>query len=239
MSANCLLCDTPLTFQVGWLNAFGMQKEGCLCLKCSNELDEINGEICSICGRPFALLDSSFRFENECYDCARWEQDEYWRGVLLKNRSIYSYNSFLKEIMARFKFRSDAELVKIFQQPLQKVFQKEFPKHLLVPIPLSGERKYERAFNQAELIAELLRKPILALIKVTNEEKQSKKNRIERLESKSPIFKFDPNFKQQTQSADILIIDDIYTTGATIRHAAKELLTNEAKSVSSLTIARG
>lgn len=51
--------------------------------------------------------------ENDiCMDCVRWRNEEGYRPF--KNRSLYVYNDDMKGILAQFKFRGDAELVRIF-----------------------------------------------------------------------------------------------------------------------------
>nr|WP_276532455.1 phosphoribosyltransferase family protein [Cytobacillus horneckiae] len=106
----------------------------------------------------------------------------------------------------------------------------------LVPIPLSPERKYERGFNQSEALINALGRQPLSILTRIHSEKQSKKSRNERISL--------PQVFQLTDSAAIqdkclVIIDDIYTTGSTLRHAAKLLKESGAKEVTSLTIARG
>lgn len=54
----------------------------------------------------------------------------------------------------------------------------------------------------------------------------------------SPIFVIEKTFKQFVENSDIIVVDDIYTTGATIVQAAKALKLAGAKSISSITIAR-
>jgi competence protein ComFC len=197
----------------------------------------INGEICDICGRPFAGLEPSHRQGRLCTDCVRWQEDDEWKDVLMKNRSVYMYNEFMKEVVALWKFRGDYAIVEAFQ----KEFCREFYRHfdhtfLIVPIPLSAERLYERGFNQARALAELLNLLIHDILTRHHLEKQSKKSRRERLRTEN-VFRFSE--KTSLQDKHIVLIDDIYTTGTTLRHAAKVLVKAGAASVSSFTLARG
>lgn len=75
----------------------------------------------------------------------------------LKNRSLYMYDNGMKGILAQFKFRGDAELVRIFHRPFRSLFQQYFANvSTVIAVPLSKEREYERGFNQAELLAACL-----------------------------------------------------------------------------------
>jgi len=112
-----------------------------------------------------------------------------------------------------------------------------FSYDLLVPIPLSDERLYERGFNQAESLALEAGAEPINLLKRVHSEKQSKKSRNERIRLPQ-VFQLSetaPPF----QNKQILLIDDVYTTGSTLRQAAIILRQAGAKSVQSLTLARG
>jgi competence protein ComFC len=135
------------------------------------------------------------------------------------------------------KYRGDAKLMEAFY-PLARSRIKSIPrKSLLVPIPLSNERQYERGFNQAEIFAKNLTANVQPLLKrVTHEEKQSKKTRKDRMAKKNNPFIVTNEGGLKNKS--ILLIDDVYTTGSTLRYAAKVLKDAGADQISSITLAR-
>ncbi|MCA1031435.1 ComF family protein [Bacillus timonensis] len=236
MSTHCLLCDNQLELVMTWRRLFGIEKSKDICFKCESQLTKITGEICTICGRPLHLLAEDFRSEDICLDCYRWESDERWQGVLKMNRSVYTYSAFMKEVISRFKFRGDVKLAEAFKMDLiQSFFSYYDSSYHIVPIPLSSERLYERGFNQSLVLAEFLPIPITPALSRIHLEKQSKKTRTERLHSEN-IFSLIPS--TNLQGENILIIDDIYTTGTTLRHAAEVLKQANVQSVSSLTLVR-
>lgn len=199
-----------------------------VCESCSSHLKKIEGDICPKCSR-----------ENEgvCYDCKRWEDDPKWKNILDRNVSIYEYNPFMKELLARYKFRGDAEISNVFKEELCFTYKREFQKEvdLIVPIPLSEERLYERGFNQSVLLAQFLKAPIITPLIRINHEKQSKKSRRERINHSNY---FTINDTICIKGKNLLLIDDIYTTGSTLRHAAKILKEKNAQNISSLTLIR-
>ncbi|WP_257350261.1 ComF family protein [Pseudalkalibacillus decolorationis] len=222
--------------KLGWGDLFGRNDPLSVCSECSSMLERVNGEICRMCGRSFSIFPEQYRQGDLCFDCVEWGDVG---NSITKNRSLYQYNPFLQEIMARYKYRGDAELVKLFEHDLRVLFKKEFKRTLLVPVPLSNERQYERGFNQAELIAKLIGKPFYkALERPVHEEKQSKKSKQERLQH-AAIFTLNDEFRETITGADVTIVDDLYTTGATIQAAGKILLDHGARTVSSITVARG
>jgi competence protein ComFC len=156
--------------------------------------------------------------------------------VLQKNYSLYVYNDFMADAIARFKYRGDYAIAKIFSEKLKRIFQ-QVEYDMLVPIPLSEERLYERGFNQAESLAKEAGAETFHLLNRIHSEKQSKKSRQERIRLPE-VFHLSPS-APPIEGKRILLIDDVYTTGSTLRHAAFILLQAGAKSVQSVTLARG
>lgn len=220
---ECLLCDTEIIIPTSWQQLLFPKKNISICEKCKSRFKRIGEDVCLCCGRECE--------EEFCYDCVRWNQSE-WQGVLKKNTSLYHYNSEMKSIINRWKFRGDIVLVEVFREEVEKLEIEGFD--IIVPIPLSEERLYERGFNQSVEIAKLFGECKEALCRI-HSEKQSKKNRQERIESDN-VFVF--NEGNNVEGLSILLIDDIYTTGTTLRHAAKILRDNGAIEINSFTIAR-
>lgn len=233
----CLYCHQSYSETWSWQALLGLLNAPLFCQDCEGKLELIKGEICRICGRAFSLFPEQYRQGDSCFDCIRWEEDPTWNGVLQQNRSLYVYNDFLKEVIAKLKYRGDAEVVKAFYPVAKPAFKKFSRNALVVPIPLSEERHYERGFNQAELLAKgIATQPAILLKRKTHEEKQSKKTREERLQQKETPFQVVD--AEKVQSQNVLLVDDVYTTGSTLRYAAKVLVDAGAKQVSSITLAR-
>lgn len=231
---HCLLCHEEIETEVSWGSILGKEEAAKICGECSRKLMAIHGETCSICGRPFAVLEPEYRLGSICLDCKRWEEDEKWSGSLDKNMSLFSYDNFTKEVIARFKFRGDYVLAEVLVSEFRKALQ-AFQYDYMVPIPLSDERLYERGFNQAEAIIRTAGFEPKQLLTRIHTEKQSKKSRHERIHL-DQVFKVETDLDLRGKT--ILLVDDIYTTGSTLRHAAKLLKENGAAKVYSLTLAR-
>ncbi|MFK3904234.1 ComF family protein [Bacillus safensis] len=191
---------------------------------------KIEHPICPTCGRGQSN-------DQLCQDCNRWNERSDSIKILVKNRSVYTYNELMKDVLARFKFRGDTALAELFKKDVQAAFKHSFciKDPLLIPIPLSHERLKERGFNQSVVIASLIGKRIMQPLVKIHQSKQSKKKKNERLDQKG-LFQI-----KQTDAIvqrDIILVDDIYTTGATIYDAARILKDAGAKSVSSFTLIR-
>lgn len=118
-----------------------------------------------------------------------------------------------------------------------------FAHPLIVPVPLHEKRLRERGFNQAELIARafaaLDASFVLcrdALVRIKNTESQTKmKNKEERIKNVHGCFAV--HNPEKIKGGNIILIDDIYTTGATLREARAALKKSGAREVLCLTVA--
>jgi competence protein ComFC len=233
MVTNCLNCSTQVEEVWSWRGLFYREPQF-LCQECEKQLEKIEGERCRGCSRSLEALPTTLVKEDICLDCHRWELDPEWQGVLHKNVSLYHYNDFLKEYLARYKYRGDHALAKAFSHTIKSYLTK-IEYDLIIPIPLSDERLYERGFNQSTALLEESEVRPSHILTRLHSEKQSKKKRAERLRQEQ-VFQL---VECDVKGKSILLFDDIYTTGTTLRQAAKLLKEAEADKVSSLTLARG
>lgn len=229
---HCTFCLTSLRPVLNWTSLFAEQKSELLCEECKSKLEFITGSRCSICSRPFSRIDSEYIRGSLCLDCYKWEQDPQWKGVLDGNTSIFVYNDFLKEIIALFKYRGDHKVAGAFAAYFPK---KTARGRVVSPIPLSQERLYERGFNQSEAILAYTHLGYKQLLSRVHGDKQSKISRQERLENTAV---FSAANIEGCHAQHVLLVDDIYTTGATVRQAAKVLKNAGANTVISFTVAR-
>lgn len=102
----------------------------------------------------------------------------------------------------------------------------QFPKLLVIPIPMHKSKQQQRGYNQAELIAHSFARQIgyryqpNALIRIRETQPQFELGLNDRAQNLESAFSLAPNFKTNWP---ILLIDDIFTTGATLRTVIKLL----------------
>ena len=112
---------------------------------------------------------------------------------------------------------------------------------VVVPIPVSDERLAERGFNQSALLARHLAKDKMQtqwLQRLRHTEAQSHLPRKERLHNLDQAFALEPMAQQAIQGQRVVLVDDVMTTGTTLRQAAGLLRQAGARSVSALVFAR-
>ncbi|TMW72370.1 ComF family protein [Alteribacter natronophilus] len=225
---RCLYCGNGYAEPVSWQAVLGLGEERRLCPACTDKLISIDAlSSCPGCSRTGSPI--------LCSDCRAWKEDRFWADHPFTNLSLYEYNSWMKELIARFKYRGDACLAELFTGEIARRLGSAAAEACVVPIPLSEERQYERGFNQAELLAAACR-PVNILTRSGQAGKQSKRSRRERIGTADRVFRIDP--VSLPDNKGFILIDDIYTTGATIRSAARVLYEGGAEAVSGLTLAR-
>lgn len=256
---HCLYCLAPLPEHFQWKNVF-LSETTLLCETCRNMFTPLPKNVCPKCSKPLQKGE-----ETQCHDCIRWEKSTQWKGILEHNTSFYVYNDDIKDFVARWKYRGDAALALVFKEKLRRLYLQNYVDYYPVPIPLSKERFTERGFNQSALLAsflatpytifeklqwmrthrtyrklkEIAPQPVLhALRRNIDEKKQSKKSRYERLTFTKNPFVSVSSHEVSVKGKKILLIDDIYTTGMTLRKAAYRLKEEEAASVRSITLFR-
>lgn len=152
--------------------------------------------------------------------------------------SLAVYEGLLREVIRRFKYHGETDLA----LPLARLIRERFGElsGLIVPMPLHENKIRERGYNQTVVLAEALSEITYcrvypALIRVKETVSQTKLNRYQRLHNVSGAFKA----VLEVQGKELILLDDVLTTGATVNEAKKELLLAGAGKVKILTLAKG
>ena len=222
---QCLICDKEIIVEQNWTNFLWPPLPKNLCTDCEDKLSYIDSLRCDVCARN--------GIHGVCHDCKVWQVNE---RVLTKNEAVFRYNTHIQEWIARWKYRGDYQIGHIFKdawcQHFHKTYARQLKDYIIVPIPLSKEREKERGFNQAEMLAQFLSPHIHLILERSHSEKQSKKSKRARLSSKNPFH------LRKTIKKPVILVDDIYTTGITLRHAANVLIEHGVPVVYSYTLIR-
>lgn len=160
-------------------------------------------------------------------------------------RIYYSciYNRLMRKELHKFKFQGKSYLYKGFGEILIYTIEEMGLKNkidAIIFVPMHSRKKAQRGYNQSELlakyVAENLEIPLLKnhLLKSKWTEEQNKLGKVERMTNLKNSFKAinTNDFKDK----DILLIDDIITTGATMEECAKTLVESGAKTVYGLAL---
>lgn len=153
-----------------------------------------------------------------------------------KHEALYRYNDGFQEWIEQYKYRGDYQLRYTFYNDLKRYF-KDKRNLLVIPIPLSDEKQRKRGFNQVEAILDATNiKYQRILLKKNDTAPQAKKSRYERLKMLQP-FSLHIDGKI-IEHQEIILVDDIYTTGRTLFYAAECLLPYHPKKIMTFSLAR-
>ena len=211
---------------------------GVVCLNCWKRVNPGVGEICSRCGY---FIPSTRLFSNTplCGSCRR----NLFHFDFA--RAYSTFNDPIKEIVHQFKYHAHQSLARPLSSLLFQIYSdnhRELWSDLVIPIPLHKARERERGFNQSFLLAKYFcRQSNLSLqsgilVRGRPTATQAGLSRRARRLNMAGAFRITAQGRVQNQS--VLLIDDVFTTGATLNECARLLKEKGARRVNVLTLAR-
>lgn len=188
--------------------------------------------------------------ENRCPACKKFSAAGEIHVFCRRHSSLdgvlaaADYESFLvRKLITTLKYNSVRELA----EPIGLLMAHKAREHpffieenwLLVPVPLHRRRFLERGFNQAELFCQVIARnaalsPVGALSRVSERPPQATLHEADRLVNIKNIFRAEEDI---VRSKKIILVDDVYTTGATMRECARVLKSAGAREVWGLVAA--
>lgn len=212
----------------------GIYSRETLCEGCRNLIKPVNLKGCSFCGKPMVSGDAF------CKWCARRNSHiDYFY-------TVFYYESVVRDIIRKFKYGNREYLGSVLSEYLidffNCAFSGKFENAVIIPIPLHKDKLKVRGFNQSEIIASYLSKATgikmesKALIRIKNTKPQFVKKRCQRFDNLKGAFMC---CKKLSCSKDIILVDDVATTGATMQEAAKTLKSVVSSNIIALALAHG
>lgn len=207
-----------------------------LCPDCEGKLSRIVPPFCAKCSEPF---DGAITTRFSCVNCAH--RKLYFDAAI----SAYRSRGIARHVILNFKYRKEIYLRHLLGRWLiaalddQRLRDRKFD--AIIPVPLHPAKQRERGFNQAALLAELVglklgirARPILERVRFTTT--QTAFDRAERMQNLRHAFRLRRN--ADVRRLDVLLIDDVLTTGSTLSECARILKQNGARTVYAATAAR-
>ncbi len=202
-----------------------------LCEKCLNNMQKINEPICLRCGESL---------ENGKLNC---EFCEHFNYAFKSNRSIFYYDDTSSKIIKGLKYNQRKYYAKFIARMMtedKSIFENI---DVITFVPISGKRKRVRGFNQAEEIAKEISKivgieTIELLEKVKDNKTQAGLSQKERLENLKGTFAVKTGLEDKIVGKNVLIVDDVFTTGATLNECSSVLKKEKPKVIKTLTFAK-
>jgi ComF family protein len=211
-----------------------------LCFGCNNDIINSNQFLCMECHASLGYT----RFENIRHNPV---EKRYWGRVDLQfatSTFYYIEKTPLQKIIHQIKYRQEPALGRHMGELMGMAASEVFKEHetaVLVPMPLHPKREYKRGYNQATLLCEGITKTTgiayneKVLVRNEDTRTQTKKSRTERWENVAAVFEVADH--QAIANKNIVLVDDVITTGASTEACATALLQHGAKSVGVCSLA--
>lgn len=186
----------------------------------------VSGLCCDRCGHPVILK------RCECRNL---------HPAIVKSRAGNVYDGWIAKSVQALKYDRERDRAQYLAETLSSAFADLGDVDVIVPVPLHAKRLEWRGFNQAELLArhlgELHNVPVeSALVRVKETDTQTHSSREDRLANMQGAFGVAPDWTID-RTAHYVLLDDVYTTGATLGACAEALDAAGAKSISVIALA--
>lgn len=222
---RCILCGRVLSEDDG------------LCPECFNEINFISRPYCARCGRPFTEAASTA--ETLCPACIKSDNRPF-----RMSRSAFHYDDASKNLILGLKFLDRTENAGILARFMFQAGRDIWTQgaDLLLPIPLHYTRLIKRRYNQSALLAKELEKLVQIPVDYNSVVRHKKTRPQVEFSGKERVQNvkgaFSVRHPSQILNKRVVLIDDVMTTGSTLKECAQVLLKAGAASVDALTVAR-
>ena len=208
-----------------------------LCADCGKSAQVIERPFCERCSQPF---DGAITQQFTCSNCA--DREIHFECAVAAYLSRGIVRDFIHAFKYNHQFHLRRPLADWLAHTLDDARIASRPFDAFVPVPLHHVRFREREFNQAAELATLVSQrcgiPVLHALKRTRyTSTQTKLDRAERMENLRGAFRV--RHTARVKARNIVLVDDVFTTGSTVEECSRELLRAGAASVRVITVARG
>ncbi len=223
---QCLACDALVS------------APGTLCHACWERAVFVSAPLCAACGTPFEF---DHGLDALCGACLRD------RPRIDRVRAVFVYNDVSRNLVTGLKYRDRTHAAPALGGWLTRAGRDLIADaNLITPVPLHRMRLWRRRFNQSGLLAQAIAKttggapaPCLDLLaRDRATPRQAGLNAAERRRNVRGAFSLNPKHFDAVAGARILLVDDVFTTGATLDACAATLLRAGAAAVDALVLAR-
>ena len=206
--------------------------------------------MCGICGK----INKNYLCQECTKSIVKLEKNELTlynnqENFYNKHMYIFNYEGIIRKSILNYKFNDKAYIYRTFEKIIlnnKKICDFINSYDIIIPVPIHNKRKLKRGYNQSELIIKQLLKDEKKiekyknniLTKTKNNPKQSTLSKIDRASNVINAYKINVKKANILVNKKILIFDDIYTTGNTIKECAKQISQYNPKEIGTLTIAK-
>ena len=220
---RCPLCNVVLPFQ-----------RGKVCRSCLERLEMIQAPVCMKCGKSIESVEQEY-----CRDCEAIPK-HFKRGY-----PVFHYKGAIKDALYAFKYDNQRDYADFFVECVLQRYGKELQTLELdgiIPVPVHRHKRKMRGYNQAELLAKQIGRRLKIKVyadyleRCVDTSPQKELNDKIRMKNLKNAFKMSENAIKLKR---VLLVDDIYTSGATIEACTSVLLAAGVEDIYYTSIAIG
>ena len=217
---KCIVCDAEIEDD----NKYS------ICYDCIRNLPFNNQNVCERCGEK---IDDLAKFCNSCKN----NNDRHFD----KARAVFNYTDEIVNLIHNMKFNQKRYIARYLSEYLLDEFERHNWKiDVIVPIPMSEKRRKEREYNQSEELCYAFKQNgynvdfehFIKAVDTPHQTNLTKKERMKNLKNSFAVID-----KSVFKNKNVLVIDDVYTTGSTMEEASAVIKKAGAKEVYCLTVA--
>lgn len=209
-----------------------------ICDDCIGQFEFISDNVCYYCGQPH----SNFKDKKGHFVCGRCLGHP--KRLFRLSRSACSYDDISQKLIVDFKFHDRTDLASLLAKMMYVAGKDIFSSgvDVIIPIPLHYTRLLKRKYNQSALLAKELSKLsgvkvcYGAVVKSKRTRPQVECSGQERLNNVRDAFSVKDALALKGKR--VLLVDDVLTTGSTLKECARAVKKAKPKSIDSLTVAR-
>lgn len=214
-----------------------VETQGAISAQIWAQLQFISRPFCKTCGIPFDFGEE--KSSMQCMTCI--EKPPNFNSA----RAALIYNETSRDLILGFKHGDKTFMAPSFIPWLMRAGSGMLNNaDYLIPVPLHHSRLFMRRYNQAVLIADALSKETkiphlpMALKRTRATPSQGHLKTEERAKNVKHAFALNPKYQDKLKNKTVILVDDVFTTGATVRECTKTLLKAGVENVHVLTLAR-
>lgn len=211
-----------------------LENELYVCKNCKREIEYVEEPVCKKCGKQLISSDEEY-----CSDCKKYNHE------FIQQKAVFTYKGAVRESIYKYKYKNQRFFADFYIYEVMNLYGRWIESlrvDVIIPIPVHEDRRRKRGFNQTEKIAFGLGKklsiPVRNDLLFRNKKTIAQKelNYLERRKNMKSAFEV---YDEACYYTRVLLLDDIYTTGATMDEASQALKKFGIKKIFCLSICIG
>ncbi len=214
-----------------------------ICSVCNQEFEFLEEHLCRKCGR--SITEAHDQYEPYAFKCKECQEQFHFFD---KHRSYTVYDGKIIEALMGLKYKRQVYHGVFLGKKLAQLIRSDVELQnfdFVVPVPAHYMRQLKRGYNQSEILADQMcrdldvRRSVKMIKRIRSTKKLKNLGRESRKMMLKSVFVVKSEWKERIKGKTVMLVDDIYTTGATLNACSQALYEAGADKIVCVTVARG